>query len=78
VQLSRFAADARLEIDNNVAENALRGIALGRKNISSPALISAVSEWLNGVNPEAYLRYTLTKIAEEHPISRVEELMPWA
>ncbi len=30
--LSRFLTDARLEIDNNVAENALRGIALGRKN----------------------------------------------
>ena len=30
--LSRFLADARLEIDNNIAENALRGIVLGRKN----------------------------------------------
>ena len=30
--LSRFLADARLEIDNNIAENAMRGIALGRKN----------------------------------------------
>jgi len=32
---------------------------------------------LNGVNPEAYLRETLTKIAEGHPISRIDELMPW-
>lgn len=30
--LSRFLADAPLEIDNNIAENALRGVALGRKN----------------------------------------------
>ena len=30
--LSRFLTDARLEIDNNIAENAMRGIALGRKN----------------------------------------------
>ena len=32
---------------------------------------------LNGVNPEAYLKNTLTKIAEGHPINRIVELMPW-
>src|SRR5262249_53989209 len=30
--LSRFLADPRLEIDNNIAENAMRGIVLGPKN----------------------------------------------
>jgi transposase len=30
--LTRFATDARLEADNNIAENAMRGIALGRRN----------------------------------------------
>src|SRR6185436_46958 len=30
--LSRFATDARLEADNNIAENAIRCIALGRRN----------------------------------------------
>ena len=30
--LSRFLSDARLDIDNNIAENAVRGVALGRKN----------------------------------------------
>jgi transposase len=33
---------------------------------------------LNGVNPEAYLRDTLVKIADGHPVSRIDELMPWA
>ena len=33
---------------------------------------------LNGVNPEAYLTDTLSKIADGHPISRISELMPWA
>jgi len=33
---------------------------------------------LNGVNPEAYPRDTLVKIADGHPISRIDELMPWA
>ncbi len=32
---------------------------------------------LNGVNPKAYLRDTLMKIADGHPISRIDELMPW-
>jgi len=86
--LSRFLADARLEIDNNIAENAMRGIALGRKNYlfagadsggeRAAAMYSIVQTTkLNGLNPEVYLRDTLAKIAEGHPISRIEELMPW-
>jgi hypothetical protein len=31
---------------------------------------------LDGVNPEACLRDTLMKIAEGHPVSRIDELMP--
>jgi transposase len=86
--LARFLADARLEIDNNIAENAMRGIALGRKNYlfagSDTGGERAASTYtivqtakLNGVNPEVYLRDTLGKIAEGHPINRIDELMPW-
>jgi transposase len=32
---------------------------------------------LNGLNPEAYLKEVLTKIAEGHTINRIDELMPW-
>jgi hypothetical protein len=86
--LSRFLTDGRLEIDNNIAENAMRCIALGRKNYlfagsdtggDRAASIYTIVQTakLNNVNPEAYLRDTLAKIADGHPINRIEELMPW-
>jgi transposase len=86
--LTRFVTDGRLEVDNNIAENAMRGIALGRKNYlfagSDTGGDRAASMYtivqtakLNDLNPEVYLRDTLAKIAEGHPISRIDELMPW-
>jgi transposase len=86
--LSRFLTDARLEIDNNIAENAIRSVALGRKNYlfagadsggERAASIYTIVQTakLNGLNPEAYLRDTLTRIAHGHPINRIAELMPW-
>ena len=86
--LSRFLTDPRLEIDNNIAENAMRGVALGRKNYlfagadiggdRAAAMYSIVqTAKMNDLNPEAYLRDRLTRIADGHPISRIDELMPW-
>jgi transposase len=31
---------------------------------------------MNGIDPEAYLRYVLEHIAEQ-PINRIHELLPW-
>ncbi len=86
--LSRFVTDGRLEIENNIAENAMRCIALGRKNFlfagsdargeRAAAIYTIVrTAKLNGLNPETYLRDVLTKIAEGHTIIKIEELLPW-
>ena len=86
--LSRFVTDGRLEVDNNIAENGMRSIALGRKNFlfagsdtggnRAAAIYTMVqTAKLNGVNPEAYLKDTLAKIADGHPINKIEQLMPW-
>lgn len=84
--LARYAGDGNLPIDNNPIENAIRPIALGKKN-----WLFAGSEWagkraaaiqsllgtakLNGLEPYAWLRDTLEKLPV-WPNSRIDELLP--
>jgi IS66 C-terminal element len=45
----------------------------------TPAAIYTIVQTarLNDVNPESYLTDILTKIADGHPINRIDELTPW-
>jgi transposase len=85
--LRPYLEDGRLEIDNNVAERGMRGIAIGRKNYlflgsesggRSAAVAYTLLETckLNDIDPQAWLTNVLDRIAG-HPINRIDELLPW-
>lgn len=84
---ARFLDDGRIDLTNNAAERALRGVALGRKSWlfcgsdrggdRAAAMYSlVVTAKLNDVDPRAWLADVLRRIAG-HPASRLHELLPW-
>ena len=88
IALTRFLDDGRAEVDNNIAERAMRSVAIGRKNWlfagseaggERAAAIYSVIETakLNGIEPQAYIGDVIAKIADGWPASRWDELMPW-
>jgi transposase len=87
--LIRFLDDGRIEIDSNTVERSMRPLALNRKNAlfagsdeggANWALLASLIETckLNRVNPQSWLSDVLTKLVNNWPNSRLDELMPWA
>ncbi len=86
--LTRFLHDGRLELDTNPVENQIRPIALTRKNALSAGHEVGAENWamlasliatckMSDVNPVDYIAETLRAILDGHPVSRIEDLMPW-
>ena len=80
VALVRYCDDGHIEIDNNAADRALRAMVLGRKNYAfagsdaggerAAAIYSRTgTAKLNGLDPEAYLREVLSRIASIRSIA---------
>ena len=85
--LSIFLDDGKIEIDNNTAENAIRPIALGRKNWlfagsdsggNTAANIYTITETckINNINPYKYLSKVLSVI-QSYKVKDIADLLPW-
>jgi len=85
-RLMRYTLDGRYRIDNNLAENGVRPLALGRKNYlfcgnhqaaERTAIIYSLlgSCKVNNVNPQEWLTDVLNRI-QDHNIQKLDELLP--
>jgi transposase len=82
-----YLQNGQLEADNNICERSIRPLTLGRKNYlfmgsrnggKAAAIAYTLVETarMNNVDPEAWLTWVLTHIAD-HKINRLEGLTPW-
>ena len=85
-KLIRYTLDGRYRMDNNLAENGVRPLALGRKNYlfcgnheaaERTAVIYSLlgSCKVNDVNPQEWLTDVLTRI-QDHNSQKLDELLP--
>jgi hypothetical protein len=88
-ELSRYAepGNGRVEIDNNLVENAIRPSAIGKKNwlfIGHPkagqrsAIIYTMVEncRMHGIDPLAYLTDVMPKLVDRAADADVSDLLP--
>ncbi|MDO8864263.1 IS66 family transposase, partial [Haliea sp. E1-2-M8] len=83
-----YLEDGRLEIDNNLAENAIRPFVTGRKNwmfsdslagVNASANLYSLIETAkaNGLEPYAYLRQVYEQLPRANTVEAIEALLPW-
>ncbi len=88
-RLIRVLEDGRLELDNNLCENAIHPFVLGRKNWlfadtargaeASARLYSLIeTAKANGLEPYAYLRKLFTELPAAQTAADIEKLLPHA
>jgi len=87
-KLIRYTENGAWPIDNNVAENAIRPMVIGRKNwlfaatekgaMASANLYSLVeTAKANNVEPSIYLKEVFTRLPAATCVEDVEALLPW-
>lgn len=90
--LRAFLDDGEVPMDNNAAEQSIRGFCIGKKNwvmidtiagAESSAIIYSLAETAkaNNLKPYDYFEYLLTEIPkhlDEHDWSFCENLLPWS
>src|SRR5207253_2714221 len=83
-----YLEDGRLKMDNGPAENAIRPVAVGRKNwlfsstiegAEATATLYSVIETakVHGLDPYIYLRIVIERLATPATLEEVEALLPW-
>lgn len=86
--LCRFLDNGRVELDTNPVERAIRPVALGRKNHLFAGSDGGGERWavvcslietakLNHVEPYAYLKDILQRLADGFPRKHIDDLLPW-
>ncbi len=84
--LSRYIEDGKFEIDNNMIENSIRPLALGRKNYLFAGNHEAAQGYAimyslfatcktNNINPLDWLTDVLNRI-QDHKVNRLDEMLP--
>ena len=87
-RLTRCLDDGRVEVDNNLAENAIRPFVMGRKawlfsdtpaGADASARLYSLIETAkaNGLEPYAYLRHVFTELPKATTVDDIEALLPW-
>ena len=87
-RLTGYLDDGAYPIDNNLAENAIRPFAVGRKNWlfahsqagarASANLYSLIqTAKANQLNPYEYLKHVFNALPNAHSVDAIEALLPW-
>jgi hypothetical protein len=85
--LTRFLDDGRLELDNNTVERAIARSPSAARSLFAGS-DGGAARWaivvsllatakLNDVEPFAYLKDVLERMPNGHPMSKLDELLPW-